>query len=445
MAIELDQKPPRKRRPDTREISVVSVYDRFSTYPSHGLTPERVTSIFKEADQGDMYRQSELFEEILEKDPRLFGMFASRKLSVVKNEGEIIAAGKEKNFVEHADYVRKAIERIRNWRQAKEDILDAIPKGYSLLQIMWTIDDSKVFIDRLEWAHQKNLRFGLGSNWKSDPNAMRRLTDDNRIDGVDLEPNKWVVSVIKARSGHPSRTSILRTCTWMYLFKNFDVKAWIQFAEIFGMPLRVGHYNAAAGEPEKDALLKALQNLAIDASAMISDNTKIEFIETVQKAATASLHGDLASFTNSENSVAVLGHTGAAESTPGKLGQENAALEARFDLVESDALALDYIISDQIIRPLVDFQFGPQEKYPYHKTGVKKPVDRKELVEVYDGAINRLGLPVAAQHVYETLGIPQPKEGDELIQPRPQPTSPFPLRPSLTDAIAGESKKKGPA
>lgn len=440
MAIELDV-PKKIARPDTREISVVSIFNRYSTYPSQGLTPQRLTSIFKEADLGDVSRQSELFEEMLEKDAHLFGIFQSRKLAVAKRQYEIISASDEKSDQEIATFVRDAFNNVQNWRQTIEDILDAVPKAFSVSQIMWKLENDRAFIDRLEWVHQKNFRYGVASNPKSDLNKIRRLTDENLIDGLELEQNKWLVATIKARSGHPSRTSILRTCAWMYLFKNFDIKAWIQFAELFGLPLRVGKYGAATGEQEKKALLDALQNLATDASAMISDTTSIDFVEVAQKAASAALHQDLAGFCNNEMSKAVLGHTGAAESTPGKLGEEHTAQEVRFDLIESDALALDYIISDQLIVPLVDFNFGPQTKYPFYRTLVEAPVDRKELIEVYDGAINRIGIPVSKQHVYDALGIPQPKEGEEIILPRPQPTTPFPFRSSI-DVITAEDKKK---
>ena len=443
MAIELDIKKPRKprKRPDTREISVVSIYDRYSTYPSHGLTPQKLTAIFKEADQGDVYRQSELFEEMLEKDLHLFGVFQSRKLAVAKRNYEVIAASEEPRDTEIAEEVRRIINNIRNWRQMIEDVLDAVPKGFAALQIMWKMEGERIDVDRLEWTHQKHFRFGKGSDPRADMNEIRRLTEDNRVEGLELEPNKWVIALVKARSGHPARTSILRTCTWMYLFKNFDIKAWLQFAEVFGMPLRVGKYNAATGDEEKKALENALRNLSTDASAMIPDTTSIEFVEAVQKAATASLHGDLAGFCNAEMSKAVLGHTGSVESTPGKLGQEQAAQEVRFDLIESDANALDYIISDQIIRPLVEYNYGPQEAYPYYKTIVEPPKDVKQIAETLNAAINVIGLEVSKQYAYESLGIPQPEEGEEVVIPRPQPPAALPFRSSLVDAVFGSGKK----
>src|ERR1041385_6739463 len=94
MAIELVQKknrnPKAKNTPVTQEIAVVSLYDRFSTYPSEGLTPQKLASLLREADGGDVYRQMELFEEMLEKDTRLSALFQTRRLAVTGKKFNIL-------------------------------------------------------------------------------------------------------------------------------------------------------------------------------------------------------------------------------------------------------------------------------------------------------------------------------------------------------------------
>ena len=56
------QAPPAPlRRPDIQEIAVAHVTDKYSEYPSNGLTPVKLAEILKEADAGDVLRQMELF------------------------------------------------------------------------------------------------------------------------------------------------------------------------------------------------------------------------------------------------------------------------------------------------------------------------------------------------------------------------------------------------
>ncbi|TAK51454.1 MAG: DUF935 family protein [Bacteroidetes bacterium] len=442
--VESKKKRKRATKPDTNIISTVSLFNKYSTYPSAGLTPERLAALLKEADQGDIYRQMELFEEMLEKDLSLFALFEKRKLEVTKCSYQVLTSSKDARHIKHAGYVADVFNRTKNWRKTLEDILDAVPKGLSVLQILWNTDGGHVGIDEIEWVHQKNFRFGKASDVNSDLKEIRRLTDGNLVDGVELEPYKWVTAIIQARSGHPARTSILRTCTWMYLFKNFDVKSWIQFAEIFWQPLRLGKYKQGTPEEEIAKLEAALRNLGNDASGVIPDSMMIEFVEQAQKAATAAVHEQLAEFCNKEMSKVVLGHTGAADATPGKLGGDDIAGDSLFALATSDALAVDYTISDQIIRPLVEFEFGPQEVYPYYQTTIKPPKDMVKTIQVLDGAINQVGVPVGKNYVYEELGIPLPEEGEEVIMPRPQyvPQQPLAFHSPLHSVIAGGGKKK---
>jgi phage gp29-like protein len=83
----------RKDRPILDEIGGVGgIRDRYSTYPSQGLTPEKLTRIFRDADQGEMLRQAELFEEMEEKDAHLGAVLQTRKLAVAGLEWEVVAA-----------------------------------------------------------------------------------------------------------------------------------------------------------------------------------------------------------------------------------------------------------------------------------------------------------------------------------------------------------------
>lgn len=109
------------KRPDTRELAVVQVRDRWSGYPSNGLVPERLARIFKEADSGDMLRQAELFEEMEEKDAHLASQFQVRKLAVQGLAWEITPAGEDPKSKEVAARCRDFLEGLAD---LDEHILD---------------------------------------------------------------------------------------------------------------------------------------------------------------------------------------------------------------------------------------------------------------------------------------------------------------------------------
>ena len=115
-----------QRRPETREVAAAQVTDKYSEYPSDGLTPVRLAEIFKEADAGDVLRQAELFEEMEEKDPHLFSQLQTRKNAVTGLDYEIIPFDSDDpRDKEIAEFVEAQLGGIEGF----EDIMLDLPGG----------------------------------------------------------------------------------------------------------------------------------------------------------------------------------------------------------------------------------------------------------------------------------------------------------------------------
>jgi len=74
----------------------------------------------------------------------------------------------------------------------------------------------------------------------------------------------------------------------MYLFKNYAIKGWIGFAEVYGMPLRVGKYEPGWGSLEK---CRYARNIRMYRAKIHSSN----FVESVK--AKLGVRGKAAEFT----------------------------------------------------------------------------------------------------------------------------------------------------
>jgi len=227
------------RRPVTARVAVGDVNDKFSDYPSNGLTPRRLARIFREADEGNVRAQMELFEEMEEKDTHLFSQMQTRKLAVTGLDWEVQPFSQDERDKEVADFVDEQLKGIENFDEVLIDMLDAIGKGISIMELAWAVEDGKNVIEDIEYVHPKKLL------WDSTTDELKICTGEYPS-GVELPENKFVVHKYKAKSGHASRAGIMRVVSWMYLFKNYDIKDWVSFCEVFGMPLRLGKYDASA-------------------------------------------------------------------------------------------------------------------------------------------------------------------------------------------------------
>jgi phage gp29-like protein len=427
-------------RPETREIAVAALRDRWSSYPSHGLTPAKLAAILKEADAGDVYRQAELFEEMEEKDAHIYSQFQTRKNAVLGLDYDVEPWSSSAEDKRIRDFVADCVLNLGGFEGALRDMLDAIPKGYSMTEISWLTDAGRAVIAGLRWIHPKRAVFydrQAGSPWDPSYEMPRVTTEAEPTVGELMPPFKMVYHHYKARSGYDTRAGIMRVCAWMYLFKNYSIKDWVAFAEVFGMPLRVGKYDPGASKADKDALAVAIQSLGSDAAGIISKSTEIEFVESVRGASSENIFQALAEFCDKQMSKAILGQTATTEGTPGKLGNEDAQDKVRHDLIRDDAESLAGTIRFQLVRPLVGYNFGWDKPLPWFKIYHDPPEDLKLLAEVYKNVWS-MGQPIAQEHVADRFKIPLPEQGQTVL---PAPAAPG-GRPAAGDAAAVAAKRR---
>jgi phage gp29-like protein len=406
-------------RPETRELSAVSLADRWSTYPSAGLTPNRLAEIFRDADQGSVYRQMELFEEMEEKDAHLTAILQIRKMAVLGKDYEVLPYARTPEDERLAAQVGEMVDAIPNLEEALLDLLDAIGKGFALSEIIWEITGGWARVAELRWIPQKKVIFG-------DELKPRLLTDATHWQGT--EPPLWKVIYhrYKARSGCATRAGVLRVVGWMYLLKNFALKDWAAFNEVFGMPLRLGKYDTTASPADREALVQAIRNLGSDAAGVISKATEIEFVEAASRSGGVNPYQLMAEFCNREMSKAVLGQTLTTD-TAGATGTYAAAsvhAQVRRDLVEADCQALAATLREQLLRPLVGFNFGWDKSVPWFRFRFEEEEDLKSLSAVYRN-LAAMGVPLDLEHVAERFGVSLARMGGG----RGDPSSPAPAVP----------------
>ena len=445
-------------KPLINETAVVSIYDRFSSYPSVKLTPEKLAAIIREDDSGDNYRLSELFEEILQKDGRILSDHGKIRSAITRRNYNILAVNsddpKQKAIRDDVDAV---IKKIRGWKNVVANIVDAYFKEYSVNEMFWLPSSNKYTIADVRWRHQKRFRYGKTTDPYSDPDDLRLLVDSRHIDlyrnlvtpedlnecvvsGLSLNKypllrSRFIVAHYRASSAHGHKGALMRPLTYIWMFKNFDVKFWVQFLEI-QLGYRVGKYDV--NQPDQKALLEqAIAGLATDAAAVISKDSTIEFIEMLQKAASHLAYKDFREAMNAEISELILGNEGSTRSTPGRLGGENQAQEVKQEIVEGIATVVDEAITDDLIKNYVDFNYGPQDAYPYYQTDISQALDMTKEVEIGIG-LQQMGAKFQAKTIKEKFGWPLANDDEDILVPMPKGGETLP--PSDSSTVTAKKK-----
>lgn len=397
-------------RPIAERIVKRDGNDRASSYPSVGITPQRLARIFRAADSGDVLEQMELFEEMEEKDSHLFSQLQTRKLAAASLEWEIQPFSDDERDKLIAEFVDRELRAIEEFDDMLFDLLDAIGKGISVMEIEWGVSKNLAnTINNIDYVHPKRLV------WSGVDDELKVRTKESP-NGIPLPENKFIIHRHKAKSGYTSRNGILRVVAWMYLFKNYTVKDWVSFCEIFGMPLRLGKYSPTASDNDKKALIEAIYSLGTDAAGIVPDGTLIEFIES-QKTTSVEIYEKLARYCDEQMSKAILGQTLSADAG-GSYAQGKVHNEVRHDLTVADAKALETTIRRDLIRPLVWFNFGSDANLPFLRFDSSEAEDQKEIADIYKTLACDLGLKIPENHVYMKFNIPKPEAGESILAPQ---------------------------
>lgn len=414
-----DDAPPAEHA----EATLTGVRSAFSEHPAEGLTPRRLAQIHREAAQGEPMRYLELAEDIEERDLHYAGVLGTRKRSVAQLPITVEAASDAADHKKHADYVRSWInDEILS--AALFDMLDAIGKGFSVLEIDWRYHLGHTCPRDFVWRPQRWFTVD-----RQDGETL--LLREHGAD-LPLAPHKFVVHRAKSKSGLTIRSGIARVASWAWMYKAYTLKDWALFAQNYGMPIRIGKYGRNAKEPEKNVLWRAVSQIAGDCAAIMPEDMKVEFHEVGAKSGTSDLYEKRADWMDRQVSKAVLGQTTTTDAVSGghAVAQEHRLVQE--DIERADAIAASATVNRQIVPHLVAFEFGPQDHYPKVRIGRPDEVPLDEFATAFAN-LGSQGLTAPAAWVRGRLGIPDPKEGEEVIGGR------------QTDALFGGAPETGQA
>ncbi|MEL6785104.1 MAG: DUF935 domain-containing protein [Pseudomonadota bacterium] len=370
-----------------------------------GMTPQKMGRMLKTSRGGDNAEFLRFAEEMEERDPHYAAVLNTRKLAVVSLAAQIEAASDDAKDVEMADAVRSLI-KTAGFRRMKYDALDGLGKGYSVVEIDWQATATSWKPLEYLWRDQSHFQWGVDGR-------ELRLRKEGSKEGVELTPGRFMVHVPQLKSGLPARNGLARLGAWNFILKSYSLKDWAQFAETFGLPMRIGKYDRDATPKDKAALLRALRMMAHDFAAVIPEGMDVELIQAASGRGGEAVFGGLAKYIDKAFSKAVLGQTMTTDNGSSQ-AQANVHNEVRMDIVAADAEQLAETIQTCIIIPFINFNYGMQEHYPQFTLPAEAAEDLEKLANVI-GTLTGAGLTLQASEVRDRFGFADPEKGAELI------------------------------
>ncbi len=276
------------------------------------------------------------FLDEISREPHVVACRTSRKAGVKKRLWRI-----ERGMASQvsADLFSELFANLK-MRDIINEALDAWGYGFSPLELLWDRDGNYLLPFDVSGKPAPWFEFG-------NDNALRLKTGMGKSEPV--EPYKFLLARCEATYANPYGEGRYSLAFWPTTFKKGGLKFWSQFLEGFGQPKIIGKTPRGTGAGDRKELMDALQCLIQNAVAAIPDDSSVELLESKGSSGSSDIFERNARYHDEQISKIILGHGGAADSTPGRLGGDDNAMNVRDDIVQDDS-AMVMACMDELIR-----------------------------------------------------------------------------------------------
>lgn len=413
-------------KPDTAEYSVIkSAY--YSDYYQilSGDNPSKLVVAKGLEAFDDMLYDEQVKAALLTKEYAILSTGWEIKPS--KNLSVSIAT-KQADFIKHnfTDWMKGSFNKVLT------DLLTFLRYGYVVGEQNYEYDGSSVYLKSIKVRHPNTFKIYPNIYGDLDINSIRQWQTGEVV--MPNKNNKFIHYAYRSSFGSPYGRSDLEEAYRDWFMKNSLVKFEAIYLEKFGTPSILTKYTGTKGE--RDELIKMLSRLRGAGVGVIPKDVEYEIIDAT---AGGGSHFRKAIEAKDEAiSKAIL--------MPNQLGfnktevGSNAKAMTHFDIFVWVIQGIqkeieETIINEQIIRPLINYNFGEQEEYPKFCFNPIKESDKVEIFKLWFEALKGGAVKATVEdenYIRQSIEFPERKEDSELLQE---------AEPAI-EPVLGEPKKK---
>lgn len=352
-------------------------------------------------------RLYDLFEEMLHKDGKIYAAIDQRVDGVTTCRRQLEPASPDTRDQEIHAFVEQALGGL-DFDKLVETCLQAIPYGIAIVEILWTVDSGRIVPSGFRHIHPSRIVF--------DTEGHMFLASSGRA-GEPLPPERFIVVRYGSQFDNPYGDGLLAHVMYYFWFKKNVTTFWLRASERIGQPALIGKY-PAGDEAARDQVISILSDLSGNGYAAIPDNWIIETVKAATEAGAfgEGLHG-LADWLDDQIAMTIVGVTltSGEGRRSGSLALGTVHNDTRLEKVQGDARLITSVIRDQLLGPLVRWNFGEDTALPFFSIDTGKPEDLNAKADMVKKLVS-LGLPITAEYLYDGFDIPYPGEGERTLR-----------------------------
>lgn len=280
-----------------------------------------------------------------------------KKLGVLAPGYRIEPAGSSPEAARQAEFVEQSFERMSGSPLAiLGQAMDAFAKGWSVQELIWVEEGGWVY---LEQAKPKDpATFGLHVDQFGNVEALELQVPGEA--SRTLPRTKFVLYVNRPTPNRPKGTSDLDAAYAHWTSKSTLLAAWKLHLERFASPTVIGKFMRGFPASERSKMLSTLERLHETSAILHPEELALETLASKGEGSGAFF--EAIDFHNREIARAILGQTLTTDEgrRVGSLALGKVHLQVLLLQLESIRKELaDTVMTEQIIRPIVELNFGP--------------------------------------------------------------------------------------
>lgn len=395
----------------------------------------------------------EIFER-MRLDDQVKAAMKLRKLSMISTGWDIRSPEGEsedwpvRRFVEWN--LREVIEG--KLEKAIENILTSKEFGFSLTEKIWQPLQGGEW-DGLVALHALKLRKPHDFVFVTDEYGnLKRIEQLQNTGNKRLDPRKFVLHVNEKEWGNYYGRSELEAAYRPWWLKDNMYRWFGMGMERFGVPFIYGVYDPNRVPANmKDKLKDILKNLQAGSAAIFpaQDGTDGVQIHTLQMAE-AMADAFIAGFDKLDKDIArallmpsLLGFS--SDSEQGSFARAKVHFDVFMLVTQMDREDIaTNVMNEQVIKPLVDVNFGPQEVYPYFQFGPLTDGVRTDILEQWNQLLKTGAVQKRVNdelHIRSMLEFPEPDSEGRDLAPDNDPTEDQPSDDDPDDDPGGGNRE----
>jgi phage gp29-like protein len=391
--------------------------------PLSNLTPERLTQLENDWDNGTLRDYGLALDRIKSTDDMLVAVASKREKAPGTRGWEVLTLEESDRAQQHADALTYFYNNLRATSAVDENerggaslmlrqMMGAVGLRYAVHEIIWKPSAAGITAE---------LRAVPVWFFENRGGRLRYIASEGAYTGEELSEGAWMVTV---------GDGLMRPSARAWMFKHLPLRDWLIYCNRHGMPGFIGKTDATPGSTQWTDVEDAVQNMAAEFAAVVSTGTSLEkldltaqgqipypaLVERMDRAMSIIWRGgDLSTLSQGGDAAGVTGQN-----------------EERDILDAADIEMLNEACQQYLDRWVIHMQFGEDPlAYFSIKGRTKKNVDQDLKT---DEALVRMGVPLSITETAERYNRKLADDGEPTLA-----IAPAALGPAMPGMVAANA------